>query len=174
MIIGQADNDLTSNIKHCFVWFWNQKCITDNGLKEKNLTWTHSFGQFDRDKGAIIQLTCVFFQWMLMSAALESRLCCIFTVWLLPDCYPAVFQNTTLCQVIGLPQRKSSQANPLRSLPILSATALHQQPSVTHTAKATHTYNELFQRYRDGHMHISPLLNLGLMSGGLMPQETLD
>ncbi|KAL7388589.1 hypothetical protein ABVT39_016977 [Epinephelus coioides] len=52
-----------------------------------------------------------------------------------------------LSQVTGLLQRKSNQANPLRSLTILSAAAVHHQPSVTHTAHATHTYNELFDSY---------------------------
>lgn len=81
---------------------------------------------------------------------------------LLSDCYPAVFQNAMLGQVTRLLQRKSNQANPLQSFAILSDVALHRQPSVTHTAHATHTYNELFDRYGDGHMYINHLTSCEL------------
>lgn len=101
-------------------------------------------------------------QWMFASAVRKCKFCCIFTVWLLSDCNPAVFQSTLLGQVTGLLQRKSNQANPQRSLTILSVAALLRQPSVTHTAHATRTYNELFDRYGDGHMHINHLTSCEL------------
>lgn len=99
---------------------------------------------------------------MFVSAVRKCRFCCIFAVWLLSDCYPAVLQSSTLGQVTGLLQWKSNQANPLRSLTILSAAALHCIPSATHTAHATHAYNELFDRYGDGHMHINHLTSCEL------------
>lgn len=95
---------------------------------------------------------------MLGSAMPECKFCCIFTVWLLSDCYPAVFQSAMLCQVTSLLQWKSNQANPLRSHSILSAAALHRQPSVTHAANVTHTHSELRDKYRDGQIHINHLL----------------
>lgn len=116
-------------------------------------------------------------QWVFVSAVLECRFCCVFTVWLLFDCYPAVSWSAALGQVTGLLRWKSNQANPLRSLTILSAGALHRRPSATHTAHATHTYNELFERYGDGHMHINQLTSCELGAdcrGPSAPQKTLD
>lgn len=46
---------------------------------------------------------------------------------------------TLLGQVTGVLQRKSNQANPPRSLTILSAATLYCQPSVTHTPHMPHT-----------------------------------
>lgn len=81
-----------------------------------------------------------------------------------------------LSQVTGLLQRKSNQANPLRSHTILSAAVVHRQPSVTHTALATHTDNELSDSYGDGHMQINHLTSseLGTDVGGLSAKRNTE
>ena len=115
-------------------------------------------------------------QWVFVSAVPECRFHCILTAWLLFDCSPAVFPSATLSQVTGLLQRKSNQANPPRSLTILSAGAPHRRASVTHTAHATHTYKELFDRYGDGHMHINHLTScaLGTDFKGIIAKRNTD
>ncbi len=107
----------------------------------------------------------------------KCRFCCIFTVWLLSDCYPAVLQSTVLGQVTGLLQRKSNQANPVRSLTILSSAARHRRPPVTHTERATHTLtmNSLSDMEMDtSTITSSPTVNLAQTFSGLSAKRNIE
>lgn len=76
-----------------------------------------------------------------------------------------------LGQVTGLLRWKSNQANPLRSLAILSAAALYRRPSVTHTAPTAHAHNELFERKRRRTQALQLFPDTELLSGSFQQCE---